>query len=134
MKFTSSPGDQVVVIGFNSSVVRLRWTVDLEEASFGRLKITLSPSKNFVDIIALYSSSPLTISAGYEDRVNVTLAHEVDNGTVKVDFVIQNVTNSDEFYYKVWVEDTNINEKQNTIFIDVKGKDMFKVFYLNIAN
>ena len=131
LKLIRSPGDQSVVIGFNSSLVRLRWTFDLEGKGFDRLKIYRSSNRDLSNKITLYVSVRTPkILAGYEDRMNVT--YFVDNGIVSVTFVIHTVTNSDESYYEVAVEDTEYNEEENTIFIDVKGKDIFQFLYFEV--
>ena len=131
LKLISSPGDQVIVIGFNNSLVSLRWTVDLEGKEFDRLKILRSPNKDLSnsDNIVLYSSSRTSkILAVYEDRMNVSFV--VDNGIVSVTFMMENVTNIDEFYYQMRAEDKESKERPDTVFIAVKGKDIYSLEFL----
>lgn len=127
LQFTNASGDEIVVIGGNSSYIELKWNIDLQRKSYDRTKIFKSLNSDFSFSTLLYNSSPYPqILAEYQSRMNVTIV--VDSGAVTVTMVIRNVTLSDQAYYRLQVETTDGSQATNTSFVNVYGENNLLCF------
>ena len=118
---TSFPGDQDVVIGYNSSHIELKWNVDLQGIPFDKTRILRYPDRDFSSVTLLYHTNrDPQLLAELQNRMKVT--NVVDSGAVTVTLVMRNVTLSDEGYYTMIVEVANRSQALNMLFLTVYGK------------